>query len=303
MYCIRLPLFILLYAWRSLALGQSHYDDQQQLLIVEGAKAFGGYWSAEFKDMGQQHFELRQIKPYAGIDLNSGMEFNADSGVLTLPAVSALGKSWRATLQQQSSTVFKLLEISPNEKASNPAERYIIHNDGTVTDKETGLQWMRCSLGQTWNGNGCSGNHLKLSMQDAAYAAFNSRFLGKADWRLPTIDELKSLIYCNTGKPQYWNTTGYRCNGNYQTPTIYEEAFPDSRAVYWSISSLQADPGEDNTLTVSFNYGHVYYSYFKGDYESARFVRGKSTIVPGPEVVGGFKETPCVTAICSTVPR
>jgi hypothetical protein len=30
--------------------------------------------------------------------------------------------------------------------------------DGLVKDKETGLIWMRCSLGQTWKNSTCQGN-------------------------------------------------------------------------------------------------------------------------------------------------
>lgn len=60
--------------------------------------------------------------------------------------------------------------------------------------------------------------------------------------------------------------------------------------MYWSTTELQADPGSDYSLTVSFNDGHVYYSYFAGVYEAARFVRGAANVPVGVEVVGGFQE-------------
>lgn len=35
--------------------------------------------------------------------------------------------------------------------------RYRDNRDGTVTDIKTKLQWMRCSVGQSWNGQSCAG--------------------------------------------------------------------------------------------------------------------------------------------------
>jgi hypothetical protein len=37
------------------------------------------------------------------------------------------------------------------------AKTYSDNGDGTVTDPTTGLTWMRCSMGQTWNGTTCTG--------------------------------------------------------------------------------------------------------------------------------------------------
>lgn len=34
---------------------------------------------------------------------------------------------------------------------------YVFVPEGTVTDPETGLMWMRCSLGQIWIGRACDG--------------------------------------------------------------------------------------------------------------------------------------------------
>ena len=38
-----------------------------------------------------------------------------------------------------------------------PSARFLDHGNGTVTDQHTGLTWMRCKLGQTWNGSSCLG--------------------------------------------------------------------------------------------------------------------------------------------------
>lgn len=39
----------------------------------------------------------------------------------------------------------------------NQIGHYIDNGDGTVTDTRTGLTWMRCALGQTWDGSTCVG--------------------------------------------------------------------------------------------------------------------------------------------------
>lgn len=44
--------------------------------------------------------------------------------------------------------------------AASPAlatKTYSDNLDGTVTDPTTGLTWMRCSMGQTWDGTTCTG--------------------------------------------------------------------------------------------------------------------------------------------------
>lgn len=70
--------------------------------------------------------------------------------------------------------------------------RFIDHEDGTVTDTHTELMWMRCALGQTWNGATCLGSakYHNLTLESELYPSF----AGHKDWRLPELDELQSLI-------------------------------------------------------------------------------------------------------------
>ena len=39
--------------------------------------------------------------------------------------------------------------------------------DGTVLDTQANLQWMRCALGQTWNGQTCVGEAKQFNWNDA----------------------------------------------------------------------------------------------------------------------------------------
>lgn len=78
---------------------------------------------------------------------------------------------------------------------STPDSRFSLIGDGTVKDNQTGLIWMRCSLGQSWDGNNnCIGGSAKFTWPAALSAAENQSFGGYNDWRLPNIKELSSII-------------------------------------------------------------------------------------------------------------
>ncbi|MBT4131040.1 MAG: tandem-95 repeat protein [Candidatus Marinimicrobia bacterium] len=95
------------------------------------------------------------------------------------------------------------------------------NGDGTVTDKNTELTWMQCSVGQTWDGSTCSGTATTHQWDQAT--ALATDYAGHSDWRLPTLQELQSIV-------DY--TTWY--------PAIDTTSFPGTLpSGYWS-SSLQA---------------------------------------------------------------
>lgn len=77
-----------------------------------------------------------------------------------------------------------------------------ISDDGTVTIGR--LQWMRCSLGQRWNGKTCLDKPTSHKLDDAIALPrlMNTQggFANYADWRLPTIGELVMLRQCSTGR-------------------------------------------------------------------------------------------------------
>ena len=116
------------------------------------------------------------------------------------------------------------------------------NGDGTVTQLHTGLQWMRCSLGQFWDGETCSGKPDKVSWDDAhaAAEALNRRggYAGHRDWRLPTKDELSGIVYCSHGREGFdEHGMGGDCRKgpNRQSPTIHLRVFPNTPQFYfWS---------------------------------------------------------------------
>lgn len=281
------------------SLSQSSYDPARNLLTIPIVKAGRDYLSAELIDLGGYQFKLQKSASYANIVPDVYPSYDPATSLLTIPHLSVAGKIYAVTLRHTGNLIFELTTVKEVDttpkldplEAITPKARYVMGDDGTFTDQQTGLQWMRCSYGQTWTNKTCSGFPSKVEMEEATYSANRLTFAGKSDWRLPSIDELKSIIYCSSGKPKYWNATGSGCQGDYQQPTLYQDAFPNNGSgVYWSITNLQNDPGPDYNLTASFNYGHVYYSYFEDAFELARFVRGDSNIAPAAEAIGGFRE-------------
>ena len=75
--------------------------------------------------------------------------------------------------------------------------QFIVHDDGTALDTQTGLTWCRFSYGETWQNGAISGNEITLSWDNACDIAkqFNQQggYAGHTDWRLPKVEELSTL--------------------------------------------------------------------------------------------------------------
>src|SRR5688572_25543171 len=91
-----------------------------------------------------------------------------------------------------------------NMASTAPSSRFQKHDNGTVTDRETGLMWRACVEGL--KGKNCDkGKALELSWGGAlSYVpSLNSGegFAGHKDWRLPNIRELASLLELQCARP------------------------------------------------------------------------------------------------------
>ncbi|WP_417910995.1 DUF1566 domain-containing protein [Candidatus Electronema sp. PJ] len=161
----------------------------------------------------------------------------------------------------------------PRQDADSKKEKtighYIDHGDGTITDTKSGLMWKRCSEGLS--GVNCEKGETEKYTWDEAFQHFkNFKYSRYSDWRLPNIVELKTLVYCSTGKDK-----NDECHDGTEKPTINHQAFPNTKAIpFWS-SSPSIDR-LNGAWGVSFNLGHFYdfYRGGRGNGFAVRLVRG-----------------------------
>ena len=111
--------------------------------------------------------------------------------------------------------IFILTLISSHSYASD--SRFMT-KDHIIIDLERQIEWLRCSVGQRWDGSKCSGNIVNLSLDivPEAIKLANEQLGGK--WRLPSKTELISIV-CK------------EC----PSPKINKEIFPNTdNAPYWT---------------------------------------------------------------------
>ncbi|WYD79286.1 MAG: DUF1566 domain-containing protein [Candidatus Electrothrix gigas] len=153
-------------------------------------------------------------------------------------------------LKKQPSGRIDLSYLQRGGQGDKTIGQYIAHGNGTVTDTKTGLMWKRCSEGLS--GDNCEDGKAERYNFDKAVEKFKSvKYAGYADWRLPTIDELKTLIYCSKGVRDKESGS---CHEGSERPTINQQAFPNTWKWYWSGSPLASS--SDYAWYVSFFSGN-----------------------------------------------
>jgi hypothetical protein len=134
-------------------------------------------------------------------------------------------------------------------------------NDEIIRDTVTGLEWQRCLQGENWDARN------EICDDESPTIAKRHRWnrldevTADGGFRVPTIDELRTLVYCsntgNFGMQEDRKSCGdYR---TYQSPTIVTEAFPQGSHhrkwdyFLWSISAYN----QWNAYGVRFGDGMV----------------------------------------------
>jgi hypothetical protein len=137
---------------------------------------------------------------------------------------------------------------------TTPTSDFIDNGDGTVTHKLTGLVWMRCSMGQTWDKatSNCTGTATIYTYAQAL--ALKSSFASNNDWRLPNIAELHTI------------------EEREHVPTINTVIFPNTPTNSATLSSSIYDGDSNAVLFVNFNSGETH-AGGKYDGYAVRFVR------------------------------
>ena len=157
---------------------------------------------------------------------------------------------------------------------TTPDNAFTLHNNGTVTHNKTGLMWMRCLLGQTWDGNTCSSSSQTYEWSAALQAADGYSFAAYSNWRLPNKNELASIVEEACYSPAI-NTLAFP-----NTPTSASWADWSSSAVWSSTPAEGYHSGYANSnfvWYVDFGYGIVG-AYTNGGNLLVRLVRGGEQI-------------------------
>lgn len=141
-------------------------------------------------------------------------------------AVSAvLGLSMTCTLSAQTEQPEALCPSGIPETAKE--EDFVLMPGGETYHIASNLIFMRCSLGQTWDGNTCLSEPSVYSWQEALQISQATTFNDSTNWRLPNLKELSVIteracvrpsindtIFPNTSPDDYWTST----------PSLFDEA-------------------------------------------------------------------------------
>ena len=108
-------------------------------------------------------------------------------------------------------------------KSTLQVTRFRDNGDGTVTDVDSKLMWMRCPSGQSWVDNQCTGQVIAYNWADAVREANKLSRSGDAffsDWRLPALRDLATitdrgcenprtnlLLFPGTPSSAFWTST------------------------------------------------------------------------------------------------
>lgn len=166
------------------------------------------------------------------------------------------------------------------------ANGFVLNKAGDeVLDASNGWVWKRCSVGQTWNGTSCTGTAQGFTFDQA-------QAQGGSGWRVPTVRQLASLVYCSSGQTQRNQdpkdggpAIAHLCGGSFSKPTINTTVFPGTAdSAYWSSSPSVGNPSY-YAWGVHFYNGNVN-DYYRYDLNHVRLVRASQLL--GSEAASAF---------------
>jgi hypothetical protein len=79
---------------------------------------------------------------------------------------------------------------------TNVIDNFTLLSNGLAQDQVTGLMWMRCAYGQSWDSanSTCTGTPVQITWQDALQLSTTLSDGGYSDWRLPNVKELATVV-------------------------------------------------------------------------------------------------------------
>jgi hypothetical protein len=154
-----------------------------------------------------------------------------------------------------------------------PAAPFVANKDGTITDTRTGLVWTKETARD-------GAGYRLTTWEDALGYCEGLDLAGRSRWRLPTIDELESIIDLSV------------C-----VPAVNTLFFPDTRqGDYWT--STTYDGSRSSAWVIDFSYGSdgSLYKTSRSAYVRAVY-GGLTTILYVSKTAGCGGNTPCYQSI------
>jgi hypothetical protein len=158
-------------------------DNEREVQLLKGLYGVFG---------GETDHDLLQV---AITERKRSLPLSHESYDMELEAINADFAKKELAYQQE----IELLKNPPQPKVVEiRLGQFIARDDGTALDTETGLTWCRFVYGQKRQNNTASDNGITTDWDSALKVAreFNQQggCAGYTDWRLPTIDELSTLM-------------------------------------------------------------------------------------------------------------
>jgi len=126
-----------------------------------------------------------------------------------------------------------VVDLSPTDTGESGLGSFGNNNDGTVTDTRTGLMWMRVSEGQDWLAGRSTGQATRFNLDDAK--AIRRNFAGYDDWRLPTLEELTSIVDSTRTNPAI-NIFAFIGFDQTPTPLFWTSSSATREGEWWYVS-------------------------------------------------------------------
>ena len=142
------------------------------------------------------------------------------------------------------------------------------NKDGTVTDPRNGLVWKRCAEGFTWSGSICKGSEKKMDWFEAMQTAKQSRFLGKADWRIPSRVEFASVVGDYDDCKNFFDAKV----GQFAASKSITHLLKSENYQFWSFSTHKDPAFTHSAWVISFSKGGDYVANSQRSL-NVRFVR------------------------------
>ncbi len=134
---------------------------------------------------------------------------------------------------------------------------YFGNNDGTIiTDNSRRPMWQQADDGTLYNWYEAAGVYHATYNSGSKDACGDLDLGGHSDWRLPSKDELKSLVVCTNGPSAPLPDYAY-CYSGYASPTIDSQFSCSSYPLYWSSSVYSSVYNADFAWSVHFTDGHA----------------------------------------------